>query len=290
MGILSKEVVATGLEVPEGPVVLPDGRIAFVQQRLGRVSAWADGKVETISESAGSPNAVTFGADGCLYAAQNGGVVGDWRSPNPCAPAIERIHLDGRVETVATEVAGVALKAPNDVVFGPDGRLYFTDPSEGYNPELRSQTNRLFALGPDGGEVLIELDPSYTNGLAFGVDGSLIWVESYWRTVCRLDDGKRTVLATLPELHIPDGLDVAADGRLFITTVPSHGVTVVSPQGELVDHLYLDDDALPTNCCFDGSTLWITDFGVDNETQPGRGRLWRVETDATGNPQTPGRI
>ncbi|MFT5222471.1 MAG: gluconolactonase [Glaciecola sp.] len=289
MPIITKEVVATGLEVPEGPVVLPDGRVAFVQQKLGRVSAYGDGKVETISESAGSPNAVTLGADGCLYAAQNGGVVGDWTSANPCAPAIERIHLDGRVETVATQVAGIDLKAPNDLVFGADGRLYFTDPSEGYNPELRSETNRLFALGVDGGEVMIELDPSYTNGLAFHLDGRLIWVESYWRTVCALQDGRREVLATLPEMHIPDGLDVAADGRMYITTVPSHGVTVVAPDGEYLEHLFLDDEAMPTNCCLDGNVLWITDFGAGYEDNPGRGRLWRVEVDATGRPQTPGR-
>ena len=30
-----KDVIATGLEVPEGPVVLPDGRIAFVEQVRG---------------------------------------------------------------------------------------------------------------------------------------------------------------------------------------------------------------------------------------------------------------
>lgn len=284
------EVVATGLEIPEGPVLLPDGRVAFVEQKRGRVSVLGhDGSISTISESAGSPNAVTLGSDGCLYAAQNGGVVGDWRSPTPTAPAIERIHLDGTVETVATSVAGVPLKAPNDLVFGTDGRLYFTDPSEGYDPENRSETNRLFALGVDGGEVLIELEPSYTNGLAFLADGRLCWVESYWRTVCALEDGRRHVLTTLPENHVPDGLDVAVDGRLFVTTVMSHGITVVSPDGAVLDHLYLDDQALPTNCCFDGSVLWVTDFTVGNEQQEGLGRLWRVETDAVGKPQTPGK-
>ena len=35
-----KDVIATGLEVPEGPVVLPDGRIAFVEQVRGQVSVY----------------------------------------------------------------------------------------------------------------------------------------------------------------------------------------------------------------------------------------------------------
>jgi gluconolactonase len=81
---------------------------------------------------------------------------------------------------------------------------------------------------------------------------------------------------------VPDGLAVAADGRLFVTTVTSHGVSVVSPDGELLDHLHLDDDALPTNCCFEGSALWVTDFGTGYEKTQRRGRLWRVETDVVG--------
>lgn len=291
MPILAAEVVAHGLEVPEGPAILPDGRLAFVEQRRGQVSAWsADGGVEAISVSAGAPNAVVLGSDGCLYAAQNGGVVGAWRAPDPCGPAIERIHLDGRVETVTEVVDGIGLAAPNDLVFGVDGRLWFTDPSEGYDPTNPVETNRIFALGPDGGETIIALPPSYTNGLAFHLDGRLVWVESYHRTVCVLDDGRRSVLATLPDGHVPDGMDVAVDGRMYVTTVSSHGVDVVAPDGELLETLVLDDRALPTNCTFDGSVLWVTDFGVDNEHLPGQGRLWRVEVDAEGRPPTPGQL
>lgn len=284
------EVLVRGLEVPEGPAVLPDGRVAFVQQVLGRVSAFDGSSVDTISEAPGAPNSVTVGSDGRLYAAQNGGVVDDWRSPYPTTPAIERISLEGRVETIATDVAGIALGAPNDLVFGPDGRLYFTDPAEAYDPDNPRKTNRLFALDGSGGEVLIELPPSYTNGIAFTPEDDLVWVESYTRHVCMLGGGKRRVLCQLPEGHIPDGLDVATDGRLFISTVTSHGITVVSPNGEILDHILLDENALPTNCCFQGSDLLVTDFGVGFTPGNARGRLWRVPTDAVGKSQTPGSI
>lgn len=287
---MSAEVVLSGLEAPEGPVVLADGRIAFVQQVLGRVSVYGDGGVATVSEAPGAPNSVTLGSDGCLYAAQNGGVVGAWRAERSAVPSIERIHLDGRVETVATQVAGVALRAPNDLVFGPDGRLYFTDPAEPYDSDNAAETNRIFALGPDGGEVAIELVPSYTNGIAFTPDERLIWVESYGRWVCALDGRRRRLLCQLPPDHLPDGLDVAADGRLFIATFASHGITVVSPAGVVVDHLRLDDDALPTNCCFAGSDLWVTDFGAGWQPGDGRGRLWRIGTDAVGRPPFRGRL
>jgi len=286
----AKEVVANGLEVPEGPVVLGDGRLAFVQQVLGRVSLYDGERVVTISEGPGAPNAVTLGSDGHLYAAQNGGVIGVLRAERQCTPAIERISLDGTIQTVTTVVANVALQAPNDLVFGPDGRLYFTDPAEPFDPERRRATNRLFALGPEGGEVMVELGPVYTNGVAFTVDDVLCWVESYERRVCLLEGGQRRELCQLPDRHVPDGLAVANDGRLFITTVSSHGITVVSPEGEVLEHLYLDDNALPTNCCFDGSTLWVTDFGVGYDEGRGRGRLWRLETDTVGAPTRQGKL
>lgn len=284
------EVVATGLEVPEGPALLGDGRLVFVEQILGRVSMFDGGAVTPVSQGPGAPNAVVVGSDGNLYAAQNGGVVGPWRAAQRCAPAIERIRLDGRIETLTTEIQGARLQAPNDLVFGADGRLYLTDPAEPYDPENRSAVNRLFALNSDGGDVLLELDPRYTNGIAFMADGRLCWVESYERHVCVLEGGERRVLCQLPEWHLPDGLDVAQDGRLFITTVASHGITVVSPDGELLDHLFLDEQAVPTNCCFDGSALWVTDFGADWFEQRGQGRLWRVETDAVGIPAWHGAV
>jgi gluconolactonase len=279
---MRREIMASGLEVPEGPVPLPDGRIAFVQQVLGMVSAFDGTGVSTISVGPGAPNAVTYGSDGFLYAAQNGGVVDEWRAEVPATPSIERISLTGEITPVATEIAGVPLQAPNDLVFGSDGRLYFTDPSEPYDPTAPRATNRLFALGDDGGEVLIELPPSYTNGLAFTPDERLVWVESYSRAVCVLEEGRRVLLCTLPDGHVPDGLTIAADGRLFIASAASHGITIVGPTGEILDHLFLDDRAFATNCCFVGSDLWVTDFGVGFRAGNGRGRLWRVETDAVG--------
>ena len=285
-----KTVVAGGLAAPEGPVLLPDGRIAFVEQIRGRVSVFDGSQVGMISESPGSPNAVTLGADGHLYAAQNGGVVGPWRSQPRAIPGIQRVRMDGSVEYVATEIAGFATKAPNDLVFGPDGRLYFTDPAEAYDPAGRSEHGRLFVLDGHGGEMLLDVGCSYPNGLAFLPDGRLVWVETYEREVCVLEEGQRRVLCQLPEHHLPDGLDVAEDGRMFITTVASRGITVVSPEGTIVDFIYCDTEALPTNCCFDGRVLWVTDFGDGWAEKHATGRLWRIETDAMGKPQQPGRI
>ena len=174
--MVSAEVVATSLEVPEGPVVIGPGAIAFVEQARGRVSLFDNGKLSTIAEGPGSPNALALGDDGFLYAAQNGGVVGAWRSPRPCRPAVERVGFDGTVAAVVHEVAGIPLGAPNDLVFGPDGRLYLTDPGEAYEPSRPIATSRLFAIGPGEGEgeVLEEPGPVYAERYRLPPRGDLL--------------------------------------------------------------------------------------------------------------------
>lgn len=289
------EVVATGLGVPEGPFVHADGSVTFTEQVRGRISRWdGRGGAEVVAVTGGAPNSHVAGPDGVLHVCQNGGVVGAWRSPDPLTPALQLVTADGSVHLLATTAAGEPLRAPNDLVLTPAGDVLFTDPGHPFDPVVRGAPGRLLRL-PAGGtgdaELLLEVGATYCNGLALEPGGSLVWVESYGRHVCRLAGGydrpgaARVELATLPEGHVPDGLAVAADGRLFVATCGSHGVTVVAPDGEVLDHLLLDGDANATNCAFDAEgALWVTDFGMDWEAREGAGRLWRVQTDAVGLP------
>ena len=61
-------VLATGLEFPEGPVVMPDGSVVLVEirgQRLTRV--WPDGRKEVVAQIPGGPNGAALGPDGKMY-------------------------------------------------------------------------------------------------------------------------------------------------------------------------------------------------------------------------------
>jgi sugar lactone lactonase YvrE len=125
------ELLADGLGSPEGPDFLPDGRAIFVETFLCRVSAWDPRTgVHAYADVGGAPTACVRGLDG-VYVAQNGRTAGPWRSPRPCAPSIQRIAGDGRVEIVADSASCVPLLGPNDLAFAPDGSLWFTDPAPG---------------------------------------------------------------------------------------------------------------------------------------------------------------
>ena len=160
-------------------------------------------------------------------------------------------------------------------------RLWFTD----------SEAERLGAVeGTGNGEMLFELPGVYPNGIAFDAQKRLYWTESKQHRVrCLDDDGQPTTWSQLSDGHVPDGMAFAADGRAFVATTTSGGVTVLSPEGEVLEEIHLDEHA--TNCIFAGSTLYVTATKVaDIEASQRTGTFWRVETDATGLDLIPGRL
>jgi sugar lactone lactonase YvrE len=138
--------------------------------------------------------------------------------------------------------------------------------------------------------MLFELPNTYPNGIAFDAQQRLYWTESMKHRVRRLEDGQPVTFCQLSDEHVPDGMAFAADGRLFVCTTISGGVTVVSPDGAVLEEIHLGEHA--TNCIFDGPALYVTATKVaDIEASQRTGTFWRVETDATGGlPLIPGRL
>lgn len=101
------ETLAGGLGHPEGPDVLPDGRIVMVETYTSKLVAWSRARgIHDYALCGGGPNAGMLGSGGAVYITQNGGTVGAWRAQLMNVPSIQRAWPDGRVETVASEVAG----------------------------------------------------------------------------------------------------------------------------------------------------------------------------------------
>ena len=131
-------LIAEGLQFPEGPIWLKDGRVLVVEIKTGTLAAVSmDGTVERVATTGGGPNGAAVGPDGKVYVCNNGGF--EWYelegivAPGP-QPAdyiggrIQRVDIDsGQVEDVYTECAGNPLRGPNDIVFDDQGGFYFTD-------------------------------------------------------------------------------------------------------------------------------------------------------------------
>lgn len=292
---MESKLVADGLGWAEGPAVLADGRVCFVETFKSQVSVWENGRgVSRYAYTAGGPNACVLGSDGRLYVCQNGGTVGPWRADEMTTPSIQVIDKEGTAaEIITASIEGRPLNGPNDLVFGPDGRLYFTDPGT-FRPE-DPEPSYLYVLESDGtGRLLAELDPpTFPNGIAIEGDGNVVWAESYTGMVrrLRLDTGAIDDIARLPgDNPVADGMCVAADGRLFVTTVNGGGIEVLNPDGSFDQHIKAGN--VPTNCVFSGTRLYMTDAGAVADTPDAsfRGQLWAIETHVQGGPTWHGQI
>jgi gluconolactonase len=227
---------------------------------------------------------MTQGEDGRLYVAQNGGIFeASKRSETSAKPGIQLIE-GGRISYLADEGLG----APNDLCFGPDGRLYFTDP-RGWARPNDVQPGRVFAMTPGGRPELLAEGPAFTNGIAFGPDPSYLYVAvTFEQRVLRyrLRDGKLDEPEEFGKLDpgMPDGMCFDADGRLYVAATVAEEVQVFDTTGACVDRLKCGENSMITNCCFGGAdskTLFVTDAR--------RERVLAFDLDVAGLPLFPFR-
>jgi gluconolactonase len=287
------ELVVENLGWPEGPTLLPDGRIAFVESYRSQITAVGPDRVaRRFAYTQGAPNSSVCGSDGALYVCQNGGTVGPWRAPEMTRPSIQRIREGGTPEILVTEVEGITLNGPNDLCFGPDGTLYWTDPGT-YNP-ASPDPSWIFALSPEGrARVVVRFDkPTFPNGLVIEADGSVVWDESYTGRVRRQrPDGTQEDLGRMPgDNPILDGMAIAADGSLLVTDLVGKGFHVLAPDGRVLG--FVPAGGAPTNLAFDGETLWITDASVlaASDKPSYHGKLWKMPWAGGGAPTYRGAI
>lgn len=256
-------VLAEGLGFTEGPVWTRDGRLLVTSISHGVIyEVGRDGTTSVFATTSGGPNGLTEGAGGKLYVAQNGGIFEASKESNTRAqPGIQLID-GGTVTYLASEGLG----APNDLCFGPDDRLYFTDPHGWARPD-EVQPGRVFAMPLDGAPELLTEGPSFTNGIAFGPDASDLFVTvTFERRVlrypvragrlgepeefCKIDPG------------MPDGMCFDVNGRVYVAATVAEEVQVFDTGGTLVDRLPCGENSMITNCCFGGAenkTLFATD-------------------------------
>src|ERR1700683_4742456 len=175
------EKVAGGFGFTEGPVWDPHGFLYVSDEEKNKLSrVYPDGRVETLLEIA-DPDGSTLDAKGRLVTTAS------------VLRAIIRVAPDGKYKVLADRYQGKKFNSPNDVVLGPDGALYFTDPTldlvKGEKQELPYQG--VFRLGSDGKVRLLIKDMAQPNGLAFSPDGRKFYVDDSERKEIRVWDVTR---------------------------------------------------------------------------------------------------
>lgn len=245
------DLIASDLGFTEGPLWTSDGRLLLTSISRGLVYEvdLHGRRVVGSLETGGGPNGLAEDSSGRVWVAQNGGVTVPSRSPRAVAAGLQ--VLDG--EQVDDRLVAGCL-APNDLVEGPDGRIWFTDPGGPRDDVL----GRLCAYTPATAELDVLADGiDFPNGLAFGLDGDLLYLAET-RSGCILHytwDGAGLVplgvFAALPEGG-GDGMAVDAEGNLLVAVPAADRIVCFAPDGSTVDEVRFTEPTFPTNLCFAG--------------------------------------
>jgi len=184
--------------------------------------------------------------------------------------AIIRLSLDGKSYTVMVDrYQGKRFNSPNDIVMGPDGAFYFTDPTldlpKGQTQEIPFQG--VYRMDKSGDVQLLTKGLTQPNGLAFSPDGRYLYIDdsatkAIW--VYRfnpdgsISDGRTFGVENgAPEEGVPDGMRVDKAGNLFV--VGPKGIWIWSASGVHLGTIELPEQ--PANLAWggaDSSTLYIT--------------------------------
>jgi gluconolactonase len=282
------EVVAEGLQFPEGPIAMADGSVVLVEiKRRTLTRVRPDGRCEVIAELGGGPNGAAIGPDGKAYVTNNGGFQWVTRADGITAPhgkpadyvsgSIQRVDLSsGLVETVYDACDGRPLRGPNDIVFDRTGGFWFTDLGKS-DGDVMHMGHLLYAR-PDGSAIARRREGMITpNGVGLSPDEKTVWVaETHTSRVWGFETAGPGELATsadmwapgrvlgpLPGYQLLDSLAVEASGKVCVATLFNGGITAFDPGGG-VEHFAVPADPLVTNICFGGADMqdaWITSSG-----------------------------
>jgi len=182
--------------------------------------------------------------------------------------AIIEVTPDGHYKILADRYEGKKFNSPNDVVIGPDGAIYFTDPTldlvKGEKQEIPFQG--VYRLD-DKGIRLLTKDLSQPNGLAFSPDGRRFYVDDSEQKNIRVydvaPDGSLSSGRIFgeepgaPHEGVPDGIKVDQSGNIFVTG--PKGIWVWDPQGHHLGTIVMPEQ--PANLAWgdkDYRTLYIT--------------------------------
>ncbi len=248
--------VATGFGFTEGPVWDDAGFLYVSDETLNKIFRLDLNGTKREVIALGDPDGNTYDRQHRLI---------------DCASvlrAIIEVTSDGKYKLLADRFEGKRFNSPNDVIIGPDGAIYFTDPTldlvQGEKQEIPFQG--VYRLDSKGIATLLTKDLSQPNGLAFSPDGKRFYVDDSEQRNIRVydfSDGRVSngrIFGSEPGGKgdgVPDGMKVDSNGNIFVTG--PGGIWVWDPQGHHLGTIIVPEQ--PANLAWgdkDRGTLYLT--------------------------------
>lgn len=238
----------------------PNGNLKVMLDHSGGLQSFPAGGY-------GGSNGMVVNKDGTVLMMQHG------------LRRIVQLDKDMKMKVFLDKFQGHQFNSPNDLVFSPDGALYFTDPPYGFydpsapnkdpdkDPRHVMKFNGVYRY-KDGKLTTVLTDLPRPNGLAFSPDGKTFYVSNSEnpRAIYKYDvkpDGSlvnRKLVADLSKEAgngNPDGMKVDSLGNLWASG--PGGFRIYSPKGELLGKLEFPEIA--SNLTWggpDGKTAYFT--------------------------------
>jgi gluconolactonase len=251
----------------------------------------------------GGPNGAALGPDGKMYVCNNGGF--SWiptrnmimPGPQPddyLGGSIQRVDLQsGKVETVVSKCGEHGLRGPNDLVFDKHGGLWFSELGKRRHREM--DVGGMYYLKP-GMKEIVEVVHGVlpANGIGLSPDENTVYIAEtptarLWAyevhepgalkprdPIYRGERGKP--IAGLGGYQMFDSLAVEANGNVCVATLISGCISVIAPDGALVEQVPTGD-RVTTNIAFGGPELKTAYI-----TLSGKGELIAMDWSRPGLP------
>jgi gluconolactonase len=240
----------------EGPAFDRDGRLYVTDIPYGRIFRVSpEGEWEQITEYDGWPNGLAIHADGRLF-------IADYKHG-----ILQLDPASGTVTPVLETVGSERFKGVNDLTFGANGDLYFTDQGQ---TGLQDPTGRVYRLSADGVLTCLVATVPSPNGIVIDPANTHLLVavtraQQVWRVPLRAD-GLVAKVGVFAQLHGglggPDGLALDEEGCLLVAHTGFGSVWRLSPVAEPLQRIVSPAGFSTTNLAFGGPgrrTLIITE-------------------------------
>jgi gluconolactonase len=299
------DLITDKLHFPEGPIATSAGTVILVEIQCGRLSEVdvSTRSTKTVAECGGGPNGAAVGPDLDIWICNNGGFT--WHefngmvAPGPqpedyIGGRIQRVSRStGQVVDVYDQCGGHALRGPNDIVFDRHGGFWFTDLGKTRARDM--DIGGLYYATADGSRIDEVVYPlTQPNGVGLSPAGDRVFVAEtgpgrLWAwdiegpgrvAESGQGPGGAALLWGFDGYQMLDSLAVDSEGNVCVATLVTGAISVISPDGKLVDQVALPEyDVFVTNICFGGESLRTAYI-----TSSGRGQLYATTWPVPGLP------